>query len=104
NVITAVKNVTITGFRVSHFAEAGILAIGAENARFLNNLSFADGGYGLAAFVSTGTHVEDNIAHDNGEAGIYIGDSPNADAAVRGNNVHGNLYGIFVRDASHGTL
>ena len=38
------------------------------------------------------------------EAGIYIGDSPHADATVWKNVSFGNLFGIFVRDAAHGKL
>ena len=38
------------------------------------------------------------------EAGIYVGDSPNANATVWKNVSYGNVFGLFIRDAAHGKV
>jgi hypothetical protein len=64
-----------------------------------------NGGYGIAAFNTSGGQYWDNVTPQNHEAGIYVGDSPHADAVVRDNVSYGNLgNGIFIRDASHGVV
>jgi nitrous oxidase accessory protein NosD len=40
----------------------------------------------------------------SGEAGIYLGDSPHADATVAANETYGNLFGVLVRNALHGRI
>jgi hypothetical protein len=61
--------------------------------------------YGIAAFNTTRGRYWDNVTTANGEAGIYVGDSENANALVRDNVSNANLgFGIFVRDASHGLV
>ena len=48
--------------------------------------------------------------HDNGEPGVYIGDSPHANAALSGNNAFrngvggGEGFGFLFRDSSHGDV
>jgi hypothetical protein len=44
------------------------------------------------------------VTKGSGEAGLYVGDSQNADAIVRDNLATGNGIGIFVRDAAHGLV
>src|SRR3712207_4232497 len=99
-----VEGVTITGFTLRNFAGFGIVALGARNAEFANNRAFDNGEYGIAAFASTGTRVISNTTGNDGEAGIYIGDSPRANATVAGNDTYGNLFGIFIRDALGGSI
>jgi hypothetical protein len=44
---------------------------------------------------------EDNVAHDNGDAGFYIGESQNADARVEDNRSFANhAEGILFRDST----
>ena len=38
------------------------------------------------------------------EAGIYVGDSANANATVWKNVSYGNMFGVFIRDAAHGKV
>jgi nitrous oxidase accessory protein NosD len=57
-------------------------------------------GYGIAAFVSTRSVFEDNRASYNGEAGLYRGDSPNADSLIRDNSADHNGIGVFMRDST----
>jgi hypothetical protein len=99
-----VKNVSITGFTIEGFSDSGIVAFGAHNATFAWNVAEDNDEYGITAFSSTGTHMLFNKVSGGGEAGLYIGDSPNAGAKVFGNVSFDNLFGILVRDAEHGTV
>lgn len=99
-----VQDVTITGFTIRGFEGFGIVALGARNAKFVKNRAFDNGEYGITAFASTGTRVLANTTSGSGEAGIYIGDSPRANATVAGNDTYGNLFGIFVRNARGGSI
>ena len=60
--------------------------------------------YGVAAFGSTEQFYSRNIVPNNGEAGIYVGSTPDARAVIYKNVAWGNLFGIFVRDAAHGQV
>jgi parallel beta-helix repeat protein len=94
-----VKDLKVQGF------SSGVLFFGASDQRVSNVVAEHNTDYGIAAFTTTGGQYWDNITPNNGEAGIYVGDSPNADAVVRDNISYGNLgNGIFVRDASHGIV
>ena len=99
-----VENVTITGFQINDFGASGIVAYGAKGAVFQSNRAVDNAEYGIAAFFSTGTQVVDNSTTRSGEAGIYIGSSPEARALVDGNTSTDNEIGIFVRDALRGTI
>jgi nitrous oxidase accessory protein NosD len=101
--IREIQNVTVSGFTVSGFNE-GIAAFGAHNATFQRNVAKDNEEYGITAFVSTGTRFMFNRTSGAEEAGIYIGDSPNATAAVVGNESFDNLFGILVRNAEHGNI
>jgi parallel beta-helix repeat protein len=99
-----VHHVTITGFTLRNFRDIGIVALGAREAKFVNNRAFNNGGYGISAFSSTGTQFISNVTSGSGEAGIYVGDSPRAQATVTGNETYGNLVGVLVRNALHGRI
>ena len=99
-----VKNVSISGFTVRNFDDFGFVALGAKNASFFHNRSFNNGEYGIAAFVSTGTRIISNVTGNDGEAGIYVGSSPRANATIAANETYGNALGIWIRDARHGKI
>jgi parallel beta-helix repeat protein len=99
-----VQDVTISGFTIRGFEGFGIVALGARNAKFEKNRAFDNGEYGITAFASKGTQVLANTTSGSGEAGIYIGDSPRANATVAANDTYGNLFGIFVRNARGGLI
>lgn len=99
-----VKNVHISGFTIGGFSGAGIFMFGNSGARIEDVTANDNSSYGVVAFTSTGTHIVGNTTRRNGEAGIYLGDSENADAVVRDNVSTDNLgFGVFVRNAAHGT-
>jgi parallel beta-helix repeat protein len=97
-------NVSISGFTVRNFPATGIIAMGARNPKFMTNRAFNNGEYGIFARFSRGTKIISNLTSGSDEAGIYVGDSPHADATVAGNETYGNLFGIFVRNARHGKI
>jgi Right handed beta helix region len=99
-----VKNVTIKGFTVRGFSDSGIVAFGAHNATFAGNVAEDNDEYGITAFASTGTRMLFNRASGAGEAGFYIGDSPNAGAKLFGNESFDSLFGVLIRNAEHGSV
>jgi hypothetical protein len=94
-----IRNLTITGFN-----EFGILFFGTEDGVVNRVIASDNAEYGVFANTSNGTTVARSVFGNNGEAGIYIGDSPNADATVWKNVSYGNVNGIFLRDAAHGKV
>ena len=96
----------VTGFRISGFADNGIFAFGTNRFRADHNRLNGNGEYGAFANTSTRTRFDHNVVKGNtGEAGLYVGDSQSAHAVVMRNAVTNNQgSGIFIRDASHGTV
>jgi nitrous oxidase accessory protein NosD len=103
-VIREVRDVTISGFTIRGFSDSGIIALGAHDATFRGNVTDDNEEYGITAFTSTGTRMLFNRASGSAEAGFYIGDSPNADVSVIGNESFDNLFGILIRSAEHGVV
>jgi parallel beta helix pectate lyase-like protein len=92
----------ISGFRIRGFPDSGVLTLGAKGTIVRNNTFVHNEGYGAAAFDSRGTKFLHNVAKNAEEAGLYIGDSPHANAVLRGNRVrHNHDFGFFLRDSSH---
>ena len=64
-----------------------------------NNVALGNTGYGFFANTSTGTTFTNDVASGGGEAGFYVGDSPDANASLKNVESFDNLFGIFIRDA-----
>jgi parallel beta-helix repeat protein len=96
-----VSDVTIANLRVTGFSEDGIFGINTKGLRVSQVRADHNGDYGIARFQSTDSTFEDNLVSYNGEAGLYLGDSPNANSVVRGNSADHNGFGIFLRDSTH---
>src|SRR5918997_1724757 len=103
NVSDYVQDVTITGFTIRNFEGNGIFALGAQDATSANTRAFNNGEYGIAAFASTETRVVSNVTSGSDDAGLYIGDSPRANATIANNETYGNNLGILVRNALGGS-
>lgn len=101
---TRVSGVTITGIRAEGFIAAGFVAILTRNTTFEGNAGIGGEEYGLAAFESAGITMRNNVASDNGFAGLYVGDSRRANATVEDNESFDNTFGLFLRDAAHGDV
>jgi nitrous oxidase accessory protein NosD len=100
-----VADVRVKGLTVRGFDFSGVFFFGTRDQRVNDVLAEDNHEYGIAAFNTTGGQYWDNVTRNDGEAGIYVGDSPEAHAVVRDNVSYNNLGdGIFIRDASHGVV
>jgi parallel beta-helix repeat protein len=100
-----ISNVTVSGFTVEGFDGTGVLFLGADNPVVTSTRTVDNAEYGVARFSSTGGRILANKASGSEEAGIYVGDSPDADVVIIGNEVFDNgLFGFFLRDAGNGRL
>jgi parallel beta-helix repeat protein len=103
-VVDPLDNVTINGLTISDFPGSGIFFFGAHNPNVIGVRALGNEEYGIARFTSTGGKIVGSVAKDSDEAGIYVGDSPNANVLLAANEVSGNLFGFFLRDSAHGKL
>jgi parallel beta-helix repeat protein len=96
-----VRNVTVANLRVTGFSQ-GVGVDGFNTKGYHVKRVYADhnGGYGIARFASTNSVFENNHASFNGEAGLYMGDSPNGNSIMRDNVADHNGFGIFMRDST----
>lgn len=101
-----VHGVTIRGLTITQFPATGIVAFAAKGLRIEHTDVAGGASYGmLIAQDSRDVVVAANRVHGGVSAGIYIGIAPNARATVVGNEVFDSgVYGVFIRDASHGTV
>jgi parallel beta-helix repeat protein len=100
-----VKNVRITGLRIRGFAAEGVFAFGTRNLRVDHSRLSKNGGYGAFSLVGKGTVFANDVATRNAAPGLYVGDSPGANAVIRRNRStknHGE--GILLRHATGGTV
>jgi hypothetical protein len=104
NVLRTVNDVRVTGFTVRDFSGVGILFGGTNGVRADHNVAASNKSYGITAFLSTHGRFEYNTSYGSGDAGFYVGDSPNADFKVRYNTAFADLWGILVRDSSGGSV
>jgi nitrous oxidase accessory protein NosD len=98
-----VEGVVVRHLTVKGFGGDGVFVYGGRKTIVRAVHILDNGGYGSFSNTSRGTRFINNDVQDNGAPGLYVGDSPNANATVRGNfvkNNHGE--GILLRNASHG--
>ena len=90
------EDMTIEGFL------NGAFLVNTRNAE-VERMVFANNAvYGAFYNDSTGGDFHDNVAYGSEDAGLYFGDSPNADVKVEDNEVYDNGNGILLRDANNG--
>jgi hypothetical protein len=104
-----VVNVRIEDLTVEGFSGSGIYGFNVQDFTVAHVRARENEGYGIAGFVLSGVQVLESVAIDNGEPGIYIGDSPDAQAVVLGNtSIRNGIgvegFGFLIRDASHGQV
>lgn len=92
-----VQDVTISGFRVVEFEGDGIFGFGTRNLKVSGVVAIDNAAYGIASFDGIGTTFTGNAVSGSHDAGIYVGDSENANAVVSFNRAWGNALGILVR-------
>jgi Right handed beta helix region len=107
---TPVTGTRIDGFVVEHFTDFGISLFNAATSTVTNSESRMNASYGISGFVLSGVRYANNVSHDNGEPGFYVGDSPHANAVVVGNRSFRNGvggaegFGFLFRDSSFGMV
>jgi nitrous oxidase accessory protein NosD len=95
----------VSGFRIQGFRDFGAIAFDARKTVFRNNKFIRNDEYGVAAFSSKKTKFLNNVAIEGEVAGFYVGDSPHANAVLRGNLARRNHeFGFFLRDSSHAVV
>lgn len=94
-----VKNVSISDLRLTGF-EDGVLGLNTKSLKVRHVRSDHNTGYGIARFASTLSNFSENWTSWNGEAGLYMGDSPHAASVIRDNKTDHNGIGIFMRDST----
>ena len=99
-----VKNVKITGFRIKDFTGFGIFGYGTQNLKIWGVRAIDNGVYGIARFDGIGGYIKHSWATGSDEAGIYVGDSPEAHARVEDNKSWNNGIGVFVRHVHFATV
>jgi hypothetical protein len=92
-----VSDVTITGFRVRGFAGTGVFGFHTANLTVSHMTATGNAAYGLASFDGIGTTFTRNAVSGSHDAGLYIGDSLDANAVVSHNRSWDNALGILVR-------
>ena len=97
-----VRDVTITGFRIVGFDD-GVFGFGTENFKVSHVVAIGNVDYGVASFDGIGTRITRNVTSGSRDAGIYVGDSIEANAIVMNNRSWDNALGILVRH-SHKVL
>jgi len=97
NVVTRVFDTKITNLKVTGFKGVGVVAYGAAGFVVTHVAAIDDGEYGIARFDTIGGALAHNVARNNDEAGLYVGDTAHAHAVVFDNVSTGNQFGLFVR-------
>ena len=91
------RDVTITGFLITGFEGDGVFGFGTENLKVSHVVATGNTAYGVASFDGVGTTFSRNAVSGSQDAGIYVGDSPAANAVVTDNRSWDNALGILVR-------
>jgi nitrous oxidase accessory protein NosD len=103
NVTRNVVGDRVRGLKIEGFPANGVFGFGTDRLTVDHVVALDDGEYGIARFFSTRTRFTDNQTAGNQEAGLYVGDSPDADTVVSDNRTWNNGFGVFVRH-SHEVL
>jgi len=94
-----VRNVSISDLRLTGFDD-GVLGLNTKGLKVRHVRADHNTGYGIARFASTLSNFSENWTSWNGEAGLYMGDSPKAASVIRENRTDHNGIGIFMRDST----
>jgi Right handed beta helix region len=99
-----VNDVRVTGFTIQGFPGVGIVFANTNRPRADHNVAANNSGYGITAFHSTHGLFEYNVSYGSHDAGLYVGDSPDADFTVQNNTAFADLWGVLIRDSARGRV
>ncbi len=107
--VSGARGVTVKDLAVDGFPGTGIFATDARDFTVARVRASHNAGYGIAGFGLAGVRYLDSVATENGAPGLYVGDSPDAQALVKGNTaikngVGAEGFGFLIRDSSHGRV
>jgi parallel beta-helix repeat protein len=102
--ISTVHGVSVTGFTVQGFPGVGIVFAYVSDVIAEHNVAANNGGYGITGFVSKHALFAYNTVYGSGDAGLYLGDSPGAEATIIDNTAHNDRWGILARDSTVGRI
>jgi parallel beta-helix repeat protein len=104
-VVDPLSDVTVSGFRVEGFAAFGIGVVGGKDVDIVNNTVVDNRKRGIVAVRSIDSTIRNNRITGSAEAGLFLGDSPHANAAIAGNTAWDTgRFGILVIDSSQGSV
>ena len=86
------------------FAGDGVFGFHTENLTVSHVVAINNAAYGVASFDGIGTTFTRNSVSGSHDAGIYIGDSLEANAVVSHNRAWGNALGILVRHSQQAVV
>jgi parallel beta-helix repeat protein len=98
-----VDDVTVKGFLIRGFPDGGVTALGTSDLTVKDNWTDANG-WGIQSFAAEGERLEHNVVSNSGDLGLWVADSPSADASITHNEAYGNRVGIIAEDASRGKI
>jgi nitrous oxidase accessory protein NosD len=98
-----VTDVHVESLTLHGFEEFGMVGLFTDRLTVTRVTARGNGDYGIAEFVSTrGSFTHNRVIENAAEAGIYIGDIPDAGGTeVADNFGTGNEMGVLVRHAHH---
>jgi Right handed beta helix region len=99
-----VNDVRVTGFTIRGFPGVGIVFANTNRPRADHNVAANNTAYGITAFNSTHGRFEYNVSYGSHDAGLYVGDSPDADFTVQDNTAFADLWGVLIRDSARGRV
>ncbi|MGC9497373.1 right-handed parallel beta-helix repeat-containing protein [Streptomyces sp. WG7] len=100
-----VKDVTIANLTVTGFKRTGLFSVATDGLTVRNVTAEKNGVWGIAQEQSVHGTFRDNVARDNGDAGIFLANTVKAEegaadtegTVVVHNRVEGNRIGVTVR-------
>ncbi|MFF8727768.1 nitrous oxide reductase family maturation protein NosD [Streptomyces sp. NPDC015171] len=101
----ALRDVTIAGLRVTGFAKTGVWSMGTDRLTVEHVLADHNGQWGIGQEHSTRAVFRDNVARSNGDAGLFLANTVQAEQGaldskgtlVEDNRFEDNRIGLTVR-------
>jgi parallel beta-helix repeat protein len=94
----------VDSLEVRNFPQDGVVGVATRGFVVRNVKALNNDRYGITKFASSGGQFINNVATGSADAGIYVGDSPDANTFIAGNDVSNNGFGILVRNAQDASI